>query len=97
MSYRFNRKKFSQEPEDIYDGELYKEFVVINGIFSSQNNISFTFNTDRATVFKSSNYLVWPIYLVINELEPKLIYNKICRFVASYAQAIHVVIFKANV
>ena len=72
LSYQFNRKKKTpQALEDIYDGELYKEFVVNNGILSSQNNISFTFNTDGAAVFKSSNYSVWPIYLVINELEPK--------------------------
>ena len=35
---------------------------------SRKENISFTWNTDGISVFKSSNYSIWPIYLAINEL-----------------------------
>ena len=43
-----------------------------NGLLSNPDNISFTFNTDGAAVFKSSKVSVWPIFLVINELPYKL-------------------------
>ncbi|CAC5363251.1 unnamed protein product [Mytilus coruscus] len=58
--------------EDIYDGKIYKSLNRENGLLSNPDNISFTFNTDGAAVFKSSKVLVWPIFLVINELPYKL-------------------------
>ena len=52
---------------DIYSGKLYKSYFD-EGLLNCPNNISFTFNTDGASVFKSSNVSVWPLFLVINEL-----------------------------
>jgi len=57
---------------DIYDGELYKSYFNSDGPLSNPDNISFTFNTDGAAVFKSSNISVWPLFMVINELPYRL-------------------------
>lgn len=68
LHHRFKRNKCPDSFEDIYDGSLYRSYFDINGMLSNPHNLSFTFNTDGAPVFKSSNVSVWPIYLVINEL-----------------------------
>ena len=53
---------------DIYDGSLYRELSKHSKILSNTNNISFTWNTDGVSIFKSSKYNIWPFYLTINEL-----------------------------
>ena len=49
---------------DIYDGRLYSQLLANQ--FSSQHGkcilLSFLLNTDRFTIFKSSNFSVWPIF-----------------------------------
>ena len=52
---------------DICDGRLYKALVLPQ---SSVDTLSITLvlNTDGVAVFKSTNYSVWPILLMINEL-----------------------------
>lgn len=35
---------------------------------ANKNNVLLLWNTDGASVFKSSNYSIWPLYFVINEL-----------------------------
>lgn len=71
LQHRFKRNTPSGHYEDIYDGMLYKSNFDSHGLLSDPNNISFTFNTDGAPVFKSSKVSVWPIFLVINELPYK--------------------------
>lgn len=66
MQCRFNFKQ--DQYIDIYNGKLYKSLFDNDGPLSNPDNISFTFNTDGASVFKSSNVSVWPLFLVINEL-----------------------------
>ena len=61
----FHKKQLSNF-NDIYQGSLYRKYVENSGPLSSPDNISFTFNTDGAAVFKSSNVSVWPLFLVIN-------------------------------
>lgn len=51
---------------------FYRNKFENNGFLSNHHNISFTFNTDGASIFKSSKVSVWPIFLVINELPYKL-------------------------
>ena len=71
IQHRFKRRKTCPNAiEDIYDGNLYSELFKNNGMLSYPNNISFMLNTDGVPVFKSSNFQLWPLYLVINELEP---------------------------
>ena len=72
LQYRFYRpKSHSDHIEDIYDGCIYKELFEDNGLLSNPDNISFLWNTDGVPLFKSSKVSIWPIFLVINELEPK--------------------------
>ena len=54
----------------IYMMEVYiaVTLTINNGISSDPHNLSFTFNTDGAPLFKSSNVSVWPIYLVIKRI-----------------------------
>ena len=61
---------------DIYDGELYKKLLQHPEVLSSPHNFSFTWNTDGVPVFKSSNFSLWPLYLVVNELSPKKRFSK---------------------
>lgn len=73
LNHRFQRK-FDMEHKycDVYDGDLYKSYYEKEGPLSKQENVSFTFNTDGAPVFKSSKISVWPLFLVIDELPYKL-------------------------
>lgn len=54
--------------EDIYDGAVYKELTEDGGFLENDFNISFTWYADGISIFRSSRYNIWPIYLVINEL-----------------------------
>ena len=58
---------------DIYDGAEYSR-LSRSGSFlcrrTNPANISFTFNTDGVSLFRSSQTGIWPILLVINELPP---------------------------
>ncbi|XP_040073852.1 uncharacterized protein LOC120846228 [Ixodes scapularis] len=73
LNYRFRRKKEHQSNiEDIYDGVLYKQLSKPGQILASEDNLSYTFNSDGASVFKSSNMSIWPIQVTINELPPTL-------------------------
>ena len=60
-------KKYSNNIEDIYDGDLYKK-LFNEGIHWSPDNISFVMNTDGVPVFKSSKMSICRIYLTVNEL-----------------------------
>ncbi|KAK6489849.1 hypothetical protein HHUSO_G6776 [Huso huso] len=51
---------------DIQDGTLYKK--VLNS--SPSNTLSVNFSCDGVPVFKSSQYSIWPVLCVLNELPP---------------------------
>ena len=69
ISHRFQRSKTNtRNIEDIYDGSVYNEAVGSK----DASHISLTWNTDGVPVFQSSNYSMWPIQCVINELPPHL-------------------------
>ncbi len=73
LKYKQHRhKKVAQNIEDIYDGEIYSKLSQPGEILSLPFNISFTWNTDGVPVFKSSKLSLWPIYLMVNELPPKM-------------------------
>lgn len=70
LSYRHRRtKKVPENIEDIYDGSLYKS---ISGLLTSLLDITFTWNADGISLYKSSSYQIWPMYFSINELPPEL-------------------------
>ena len=57
---------------DIYDGLMYAEHSNCSGFLDKRANpanVSFVLNTDGVSLFKSSCKDIWPIFLVINELQ----------------------------
>ncbi|XP_067654084.1 uncharacterized protein [Haliotis asinina] len=75
--------------EDIFDGKIYKTIFVDNffkgtkeGRKEKEIHISLQLNTDGVALFRSSTYSVWPLYLTVNELNPKLRYSAECRLFA---------------
>ena len=74
IQFRHNRDK--NGICDIYDGELYKKLLQHPEVLSSSHNLSFIWNTDGVPVFESSNFSLWPLYLVVNELSPKKRFSK---------------------
>ncbi|CAC5394744.1 unnamed protein product [Mytilus coruscus] len=58
--------------KDISDGYLNQLCSENDVPLSQPENISFTFNTNGAPVFKSCKFSVWPLFMVINELPYKL-------------------------
>jgi len=50
---------------DVCDGHNYKKHSELG---SDTHNISTVWNTDGVPVFESSNYSIWPVYHMINEL-----------------------------
>ncbi|KAJ1520365.1 hypothetical protein ONE63_003500 [Megalurothrips usitatus] len=72
LMFRFNReKKNVNNIEDIYDGSIYQQSVD-NGFLANRNNFSFFMYFDGISLFKSSTFSIWPVYLTINELKYKL-------------------------
>ncbi len=57
---------------DVYDGAMYKRFVNRFCLSSNIKYLSFTFNTDGAALYTSSNGSIWIVFLMINELPPVL-------------------------
>ncbi len=78
--YRHRRKVNSDAIEDLMDGNLYKDHFDSEGFFhntprearKSEIHLSFQINTDGVSLFHSSTFSIWPLYLMINELDPKL-------------------------
>ena len=71
LAYRFMRNKISSAAiEDIFDGQLYK--AMVGGLLMTDPNaLSVTFNCDGVPIFKSSNFGIWPLLGILNELPPK--------------------------
>lgn len=78
LQHRFSRTKVSPHNiEDIYDGQLYKQFEE-SGFLSANRkfNFSMTCNSDSVPVFKSSRTSMSPVYFAINELPFKKRFKK---------------------
>ena len=57
---------------DIVNGSAYKEISRM-GYSQSQWNLTLTLNTDVVSIFNTSRTgSLWPVYLTVNELPPKL-------------------------
>lgn len=57
LSYRVDRpSKAENIISDIYDGDLYKALSAPGEMLSDPNNLSYTFNSDGAPLYKSSNF-----------------------------------------
>lgn len=56
--------------KDICDGAEYKKHSALLCDHSNPANVSMLCNTDGVSIFKSSKFSLWPIWIVINELPP---------------------------
>ena len=54
---------------DITDGEHYKSLCRPGGFLYNNYNLTLTFNTDGAALYKSSREEIWPMYLLVNEIK----------------------------
>ena len=71
LKYRFQRvKRANGNIEDVYDGSLYQRESTPGGFLSEPYNISLKLNTDGVAIFRSSQFGVWPLFLLVNELPP---------------------------
>ncbi|XP_016844429.1 uncharacterized protein LOC107981965 [Nasonia vitripennis] len=63
--------------EDVYDGKEYRAFVNSLPQEDKYSYLTAVFNTDGAPKFKSSQYSIWPLYLMLNELPKQERMNKL--------------------
>lgn len=75
LRYRFERvKRDERSIEDVYDGSLYQSKCGPGGFLSKEYNLSLKLNTDGVAIFHSSQFGVWPLFFLVNELPPSLRY-----------------------
>lgn len=73
LRYPFQRmKRDNRNIEDVYDGALYQKEFKPGGFLSEPYNISVKLNTDSVAIFHSSQFGVWPLFLLVNELPPAM-------------------------
>lgn len=73
LRYRFQRVKRDDENiEDVYDGAVYQRKFGPGRFLSEPYNLSLKLNTDGVAIFHSSQFGVWPLFLLVNELPPSL-------------------------
>ena len=69
LQHHFNHTKPDENNfEDIYNGLMYQKHSKKGSFLANKNNKSLQWNADGASVFKPSNYSIWPLYFAINEL-----------------------------
>ena len=66
------QKHYLENPDgkvvDIHHGQVYRALASGDGPLVDKRNISVVLNTDGVPVFQSTNYQIWPVLLMINEL-----------------------------
>lgn len=76
LKYQFHRvKRAESNIEDVYDGSLSQSKFGPGGFLSEPYNTSVKLNTDGVAVFCSSQFGVWPLFLLVNDLPPSLRYT----------------------
>ena len=66
LKHRFQHVKIAANNiEDVYDSAHAH-----GGILAEPYNISVKLNTDGVAIFRSSQFGVWPLFLLVNELPP---------------------------
>lgn len=88
LKYRFNHEEdkanrgVPENIEDIVDGDIYKSFFGPEGFLRNPHNICFQINTDGVSLFKSSKFSIWPVYIIICDLPPSKRYTRKYRIFA---------------
>ena len=67
-------KRADENIEDVYDGAVYQRKFGPGRFLSEPYNLSLKLNTDGVAIFHSSQFGVWPLFLLVNELPPSLRY-----------------------
>ena len=67
--YNLKRVEKQHQLNDVYDGVKYKELMSNT---NNQYDLSYVFNTDGFQYTNSSKVSLWPIYVTIMELPPRL-------------------------
>ena len=81
LQQRFSRPSVPGILSDVLDGSEYKKH---HSFVSQPSNVTFTLNTDGVSLFRSSSVDLWPIWLAVNELPPKIRY--VCNLQYSLSQ-----------
>ena len=69
LQHRHNRIRHNLANfDDIYEGQVYTKLSQDGEILEDHRNISLTWYTDGISIYKSSKFSIWPLYLMINEL-----------------------------
>lgn len=55
---------------DITDGSLYKQMQ--DDFILTENSLTLTINTDGICLYSSTKVQLWPLYMVVNELSPRI-------------------------
>jgi len=79
LSYPQQRQKMNENNiKDVYDGRVYKDLIrsVVAAGLNCQRLLSFMWNTDGISVFKSSKFSVWPFFMSILQLPPEERFKK---------------------
>ena len=88
LDYKFKHEVEKQEKgtdeniEDIIDGENFKRFFGKGGFLRNRYHLAFQMNTDGVALFKSSTFSIWPVYLIICDLPPRIRYTRKYRIFA---------------
>ena len=79
LDYKFKHEREKEESgktnniEDIIDSKNYKRFFGEGGCLRNHCHLAFQINTDGAM---SSTFSIWPVYMIICELPPRLRYTR---------------------
>lgn len=60
---------------DITEGTMYTKSR--RKLKCSKHDLTVTMNADGGSMFNSSNYSIWPVQLIINELPPRLRWSSV--------------------
>lgn len=90
LHYATEQKKIDpQAIEDIYDGCAYRCIEHASPVGSMQ--LSFIINTDGVDILHTSDFHLWPVLLMINELPPTL--RLFCQVYIYMATCMHGVLY----
>jgi hypothetical protein len=69
--YINNKDIDSEDLEDIFEGQMYKELLEIN-LFNDKRDIAFTVSCDGYQIFKQKTDDCWAFLLISNNLDPSI-------------------------
>ena len=64
-----------EDLRDVWDGEALRPLCAAGRFFSDRFSLALSLSTDGVPLFKSSSISLWPVYLVILNLPPKIRVN----------------------